>query len=166
MSFSFFVAAGFTVAGALAAMVLRNLIHCVLALVVGFAGLAAVYLQLGAQFVGLAQIFVYAGAVAILAAFVILLTQGVEHRTRPAAAMDWAVGALLACGVFAVLAWAVVRGVTHLPIAAPPSDAGVHAIGDAMLHRFVLPLEVAGLLLTVALIGAVLLAMRDGEAGA
>ena len=166
MSLAFFLAAGLTVAGALAAMTLRNLIHCVLALVLGFAGLAVVYLQLGAQFVGLAQIFVYAGAVAILAAFVVLLTQGVEHRTRPAAAFDWAVGALLACGVFAVLAWAVVRGAAKLPVAAQAPGAGVRAIGDAMLHAFVLPLEVAGLLLTVALVGAVLLAMREEERGA
>ena len=61
MSGAFFLAAGLTVAGALAAMMLRNLIHCVLALVAGFAGLAVIYLQLGAQFVGLAQIFVCAG---------------------------------------------------------------------------------------------------------
>ena len=166
MSGAFFLAAGLTVAGALAAMMLRNLIHCVLALVAGFAGLAVIYLQLGAQFVGLAQIFVYAGAVAILAAFVILLTQGVEHRTRPAAALDWAVGALLACGVFSVLAWAIAKSAQFLPAATQRPDAGVRAIGNAMLHQFVLPLEVAGLLLTAALIGAVLTAMRDEEAGA
>ena len=64
-----------TVAGAVAAMSLRNIVHSVLALTVAFAGLAAVYLQLGAQFIGLAQILVYVGAVAILIVFAILLTR-------------------------------------------------------------------------------------------
>ena len=51
---------------ALAAMTLRNLVHCALALAVTFLGLAAIYLQLNAQFVGFAQVLVYVGAVAIL----------------------------------------------------------------------------------------------------
>ena len=51
-----------TIAAAVAAMTLRNLVHCALALTVAFAGLAAAYLQLDAQFVGFAQIFVYIGA--------------------------------------------------------------------------------------------------------
>ena len=59
-------------ASAVAAMSLRNLVHCALMLMVSFAGLAAVYLQLGAQFVGFAQILVYIGAVAILRVFAIL----------------------------------------------------------------------------------------------
>src|SRR5213592_3611727 len=67
-----------TIAGAVAAMSLRNLVHCALCLVVALAGLAALYLQLGAQFVGFAQILVYIGAVAILIVFAILLTRGSE----------------------------------------------------------------------------------------
>ena len=65
-----------TLASAVAAMSLRNLVHCALALTVTFAGLAAFYLQLDAQFVGFAQILVYVGAVAILIVFAILLTRG------------------------------------------------------------------------------------------
>ena len=67
-----------TLAGAIAAMSLRNLVHCALALTVAFAGLAALYLQLDAQFVGFAQILVYVGAVAILIVFAVLLTRGTE----------------------------------------------------------------------------------------
>ena len=64
-----------TLASAVAAMSLRNLVHCALTLTVTFAGLAAFYLQLDAQFVGFAQILVYIGAVAILIVFAILLTR-------------------------------------------------------------------------------------------
>jgi NADH-quinone oxidoreductase subunit J len=62
MTLSFAIIAALTIAGAVAAMSLRNLVHCALALTVAFAGLAAVYLQLGAQFVGFAQILVYIGS--------------------------------------------------------------------------------------------------------
>ena len=64
-----------TLASAVAAMSLRSLVHCALMLMVTFAGLAAFYLQLGAQFVGFAQILIYIGAVAILIVFAILLTR-------------------------------------------------------------------------------------------
>src|ERR1039457_5611775 len=67
MTISFLILAILTVAGMAAAMGMRNAVHCVLALTVGFAGVAALYLQLGAQFVGFTQIMVYVGAVAILA---------------------------------------------------------------------------------------------------
>ena len=78
MTITFAIIAAVTIAAAVAAMTLRNLVHCALALAVTFAGLAAVYLQLDAQFVGFAQILVYVGAVAILIVFAILLTRGGE----------------------------------------------------------------------------------------
>src|ERR1043166_5183188 len=78
MTWPFALIALLTIASAVAAMSLRNLVHCVLALTVTFAGLAAFYLQLDAQFVGFAQVLVYVGAVAILIVFALLLTRGAE----------------------------------------------------------------------------------------
>ena len=60
ITWSFGLLAGLTLLGGVAAVTLRNLIHCALALAVSFAGLAGIYLQLNAQFVGFAQILVYA----------------------------------------------------------------------------------------------------------
>jgi NADH-quinone oxidoreductase subunit J len=71
MGIAFWLLAAFTIAGALAAVMLRNLVHCALALTVAFAGLAVLFLQLDAQFAGFAQILVYIGAVAILVVFAI-----------------------------------------------------------------------------------------------
>lgn len=142
-------------------MSLRNLIHCVLALTLGFAGLAALYLYLGAQFVGFTQILVYVGAVAILAVFVIMMTQSAGPMTRPAPASSWAIGSLVAGSVFAILAWAIRSSDVSREILPSETEATVHQIGDALMHRFVLPLEIIGLLLTVALIGAVILAMHE-----
>ncbi|HZQ43706.1 MAG TPA: NADH-quinone oxidoreductase subunit J [Acidobacteriaceae bacterium] len=161
MSLSFAIIAVFTVAGALAAMTLRNLVHCVLALVLAFTGLAGLYLQLGAQFVGFAQILIYVGAVAILIVFAILLTRSHEPLTRLAVAPGWVTSSLVAAAVFGILAWAIrSSAISTLPIP-PRPEVTVKQIGDALMSQFVLPLEVIGLLLTAALVGAVTIAMRE-----
>ncbi len=161
MSLSFAIIAVFTVAGALAAMTLRNLVHCVLALVLAFTGLAGLYLQLGAQFVGFAQILIYVGAVAILIVFAILLTRSHEPLTRLAVSPGWVTSSLIAAAVFGILAWAIrSSAISTLPIP-PRPEITVKQIGDALVSQFVLPLEVIGLLLTAALIGAVTIAMRE-----
>src|SRR5713226_2890235 len=85
-----------TLAGAVAAMSLRNLVHCALALTVTFAGLAALYLQLNAQFVGFAQVLVYVGAVAILIVFAILLTRGSDPAGQSTVSGSWQVGGAVA----------------------------------------------------------------------
>jgi NADH-quinone oxidoreductase subunit J len=160
MTAAFLILAAIAVAGTAAAMGLRNPIHCILALTAGLSAIAALYLQLGAQFVGLTQLMVYVGAVAILAVFAIMMT----HRpssTQPAA--HWLAGSLIAAAVFAVLAYAIRHTIAPTqPSPAEPS-ATVQQIGDALMHRFVLPLEIIGLLLTAALIGAVVIAMDPAK---
>jgi NADH-quinone oxidoreductase subunit J len=76
MNWLFLILAVFTLVAALGAVALRDLIHCALCMALSFIGVAALFLQLGAQFVGLAQVLVYVGAVAILMVFAILLTRG------------------------------------------------------------------------------------------
>jgi NADH-quinone oxidoreductase subunit J len=163
MTLTFLILAAIAIAGAAAAMSLRNLVHCVLALTVGLVGLAALYLRLGAQFVGFTQILVYIGAVAILAVFVIMMTRSAEPAVPLAFSAQSVAGAVIAAAVFAVLAWAIYSA--SLPIShpvAPQPDASVDRIGLALMHGFALPLEIIGLVLTVALIGAGVIAM-DGR---
>jgi len=161
MSATFVILAVLTITGAVAAMTLRNLIHCALAVAVTFVGLAATYLQLNAQFVGFAQILVYVGAVAILIVFAVLLTRGGEPSTDFIFSKSWYSGLLVALAVFGLLAWAVAKSILNLSEAPPVPEVTTQQIGDALMTRFVLPLEVVGLLLTAALIGAVIIAMRD-----
>ena len=102
-------------------MSLRNLVHCALALMVAFAGLAAVYLQLDAQFVGFAQILVYVGAVAILIVFAILLTRSGEPPQQSVFSSSWLAGVGGGSAVFGVLAWTIVTSAVsqrELPTAA------------------------------------------------
>jgi NADH-quinone oxidoreductase subunit J len=165
MGVAFTIIAVVTIAAAVAAMSLRNLVHCALALTVALAGLAAAYLLLDAQFVGFAQILVYVGAVAILVVFAILLTRGGEPAQQSVLSPAWASGLGVAVAVLGVLVWAVNHSVVMKPDVPPRPEATVRQIGDALMNKFVLPLEVIGLLLTAALIGAVIIAMREQAPG-
>ena len=160
MTVSFLILGALAIVGTAAAMGMRNLVHCILALTLGFTGLAALYLQLDAQFVGFTQILVYVGAVAILAVFAIMMTRGAEPTAQPVLSSSWIAGTVVAGSVFAVLAWAIHLSAASLRMLPPPPEVSVAQIGDALMHRFVLPLEIMGLLLTAALIGAVLVAMQ------
>ena len=166
MSLSFTLIALVTIASAVAAMSLRNLVHCALALTLTFAGLAAAYLQLGAQFVGLAQVLVYIGAVAILIVFAILLTRGGEPAQDSVFSSSWICGLGVTVAVLGLLVWAVNHSMFMRPEIPPAPQVTVKQIGEALMTKYVLPLEVIGLLLTAALIGAVIIAMQDKEADA
>ena len=169
MNFAFYLISGLAVAGALAAVLLKNTVHCALALTVAFAGIAMLFLKLGAQFAGFAQILVYIGAVAILVVFAILLTRGSETPKDGVYSKFPLTGLAIAAAVFAVLGWAVLNSASVLPGAENTSMAAptvtVMDIGNALMSRYVLPLEIVALLLTAALIGAVIVAMHEKEEG-
>lgn len=161
MSYAFLFISALTVAGGLAAVLLKNTVHCALALTVAFAGLALLFLDLGAQFAGFAQILVYIGAVAILVVFAILLTRGSETPKDGVYSKRWPVGLVVAAAVFAVLGWAILQSVPALPQNAPAPTVTVAQIGQALMSRYVLPLEIIAVLLTAAMIGAVIVAMHE-----
>ncbi len=144
-------------AAALAAALLPKLIHAALCLVVAFFGIAAFYFLLGAEFVGLVQIFVYVGAVAVLIVFTILLTRRDLDADRT---FNWS-GVAVALAVFGGLTWAILKTQT-LAITAPPVEAlTVRRIGEVLMTDYVWPLQCIGLLLTAALLGALVLVMEE-----
>lgn len=163
MSPIFIILALVTLLSAVAALSLRNLVHCALSLVITFAGLAGIYLQLHAQFVGFAQILVYIGAVAILIVFAILLTRSGEKPDERVLAPGWLAGIAVSSLVFAALGWAVLNSGAIAHATPPAPEVTVKDIGDALMSQYVLPLEVIGILLTAAMLGAVIIAMRDDE---
>ena len=163
MTWPFAIIAALTLASAVAAMSLRNLVHCALMLMVTLAGIAAFYLQLNAQFVGFAQILIYIGAVAILMVFAILLTRGSERPRQPFLSPGWIAGVATAVIVFGLLAGVLLSSRALTDKVGPPPEASVRRIGEQLMGKLVLPLEVVGLLLTAALIGAVIIAMREEE---
>jgi NADH-quinone oxidoreductase subunit J len=164
MSATFLILAAITLIGACAAMTLRGLVHCALAAAIAFAGLGTLYLNLGAQFLGLAQLLVYVGAIAVLIVFVILLTRSGDSGATLLSQVSLPLTGLAVAGcLFAVLAWAVFHSfAVHSagPLAAP---ATVRELGTVLMDGYVLPLEVIGLMLTAALIGAVIIAMKEKQ---
>jgi NADH-quinone oxidoreductase subunit J len=163
MNVIFYLLAVLTIAGGLAAILLKHLIHAALALTVAFAGLALLFLSLDAQFVGFAQILVYIGAVAILVVFAILLTRGSDLPKDGVFSRTWSVGLVIAAAVFAMLGWAVLQSSSALQQQTAVPAVTVHDIGDALMGRYVLPLEIVALLLTAATVGAVIVAMHEKE---
>ncbi|MFP5237059.1 MAG: NADH-quinone oxidoreductase subunit J [Acidobacteriota bacterium] len=161
MTFVFYILAAITVLGALAAVTLKNTVHCALALTAAFAGIALLFLQLDAQFAGFAQILVYIGAVAILVVFAILLTRGSETPESGIFSRTWFAGLCVAAAVFAVLGWAVLRSTVALPSEPAAPSVSVAEIGNALMTRYVLPLEIVAVLLTSAMIGAVIVALHE-----
>jgi NADH-quinone oxidoreductase subunit J len=154
---AFIIIAIFTLSGALAAASLRKLIHAALCLVLAFLGLAAFYFLLGAEFVGLVQVFVYVGAVAVLIVFTILLTRREEEESS---GFNWA-GVFVAIAVFAGLVWAIWK-TPSIGLGASAIEAlTVKRIGEVLMTSYVWPLQCVGLLLTAALIGALVLVMEE-----
>jgi NADH-quinone oxidoreductase subunit J len=156
-SVAFLVIAIITLSGAFAAATLRKLIHAALCLVIAFVGVAAYFFLLGAEFVGLVQVFVYVGAVAVLIVFTILLTRREVNGTR---GVSWG-GAIVALAVFGGLLRTILK-TKSLAIPAPQIEPlTVKRIGEVLMTDFVWPLQCVGLVLTVALIGALVLVMEE-----
>jgi NADH-quinone oxidoreductase subunit J len=146
-----------TLGAALAAATLPNLMHAAFCLVLALLGLASFFFLLGAEFVGLALVFIYIGAVAVLIVFTILLTR---RDSKEHYGLNWS-GVPIAFAVFAGLTWAILK--THsVSIVPPPARAlTVKRIGETLMIGYVWPLHCVGLLLTAALIGALVLVMEE-----
>ena len=156
-SAAFVIIALLTLAAALASATLQKLMHAALSFAVTFVGIAAFFFLLGAEFVGLVQVFVYIGAVAVLIVFTILLTRRDVEKDR---GFNWS-GVVVAVAVFGGLIWAILE-TQSLPIAAPEIPAlTVKRIGEVLMTSYVWPLQCVGLLLTAALIGALILVMEE-----
>ena len=146
-----------TLGAALAAATMSKLVHAALCFAVAFIGVAAFYFLLGAEFVGLVQVFVYVGAVAVLIVFTILLTRRDQEKER---AINWN-GVAVALLVFGFVVWAIL-GSSSLKVTAPANiTITVQQIGQTLMTDYVWPLQCVGLLLTAALIGALVIVMEE-----
>ena len=139
-------------------IVVRNLLHAVLLLILSFVGVAGLYVTLSADFVAVAQVLIYAGAIAVLMIFAVMLT--------PRAGRDNAENFLRLPAL--LLAGCMVAGVTFVALSTDwriaergPFDATASEIGEALLSPFVLPFEIASVLLVAAMIGAIVLVRED-----
>lgn len=159
MTIFFYVLSILTVVGALGAVLSKNLIHCALFLILFFMGIAGFYVLLQAEFIAAVQILIYVGAVATLVLFAIMLTRNVlgETTLKGLGQNRW-----LALGLIVLvigLVWNAIRR-QDFPQSVYAPRLTTQAIGEALVTHYVLPFEVVSLLLTGAMIGAIVIAME------
>lgn len=158
----FLIIAAVTLVAAALVVSVRNLVHAALWLVVALFGVAVTYAFLNAGFLAVAQVVIYIGAIAILMIFAITLTQRVADDSLPQFNPNWIWGGVLALVLFGGLGWLFVRwpggGAAAAPIA--PSVDSLRQLGEALVasNGYVLPFELASVLLLAALVGAIIVA--------
>jgi NADH-quinone oxidoreductase subunit J len=159
----FLLTAALTLGSAIAVVTVRNLVHAALALIVSFFGVAIVFVLLQAGFLAAVQVVLYIGAIAILIIFAIMLTRRVMQDTGPQINRQWWLAAILSVALFAALMM-VLRQVPALQGATAPvgvdTEAGLRQLGAALVdpNQYMLPFEVASVLLLVALVGSIVIA--------
>ena len=153
------------IASGILAISLRNPVHCVLMVLVLFFHMAGLYLTLNAEFLAAVQIIVYAGAILVLYLFVLFLVSLREELHLDAFIPNPWVGRIIAVGLASALVYVIPaftlgeKGIWST--AAINELPHTKAMGQEMYSTYLLPFEIAGLILLVALIGGLVLARRD-----
>lgn len=144
----------------------RNIVHSVIFLAVTFIAMAGMFLMLDADFLAAVQVLVYAGAVCIMVVMGIMLIQRDEMKETNQFNWQLFAGAGLTALVVAMGAIMAARTAwTDLVVAQAVPENTVHFIGELLLSKYVIPFEVAALLLLVALVGALIIARDEGGEG-
>ena len=171
---TFYLLSGLAVVASALVIGQRNPMYSVLFLIAAFAALAGLYIQLDAPFVAVAQIIIYAGAIMVLFLFVVMLLNAPREdaaewdRSHPLHHPNIGrFGALLAGLLIVQLAWALVKvGELATPVGArsdAASIASVAEMGRVLFTRHTFAFEATSVLILVAMVGAVVLARREGS---
>jgi len=169
MTILFLITAIVILASAFMVVSSRNLVHAALWLVAALFGVAVLYALLNAGFMAVVQVVIYIGAIAILFIFAVMLTRREMRDRGPGLNPNWWLSALMSLLTFGGLAYLLSNwdGFSQTPAALPSDFDAVSALGNALVSpdAFVLPFEVASILLVAALVGAVYIAFnpRGGD---
>ena len=151
-----------TVSAATVALSLRNLIHSALLLIGSWVGIGCFYLWAGAEFVAFAQVLVYVGAVSMVVLFAVLLTRrhGTDHVLAPETRTRVAAGILVGAAMGALLIGAILS--SPLPDSrGQVAPVAVRELGHLLAGPHAISLLIAGVILTVSLLGAIVIAATD-----
>jgi NADH-quinone oxidoreductase subunit J len=159
----FLLAAAFTLLSALLVVTRPNLVHASLWLIAALAGVAVLFVLLEASFLAAVQVVIYIGAIAILIIFAVMLTRKVMTDSGPQVNRNWWGAALAALLIFGglVAMFRQVPGVGSVfPVTITDANALLEDLGRSLVdvNRYVLPFEVASVLLLAAMIGAIVIA--------
>ena len=173
-SLLFYVLSGLAVGASALVIGQRNPMYSVLLLIVSFAALAGLYITLDAPFVAMAQMIIYAGAIMVLFLFVVMLLNAPQEdgaewdRTHPLRRPGFArIGVVLAVLLVAELGWALAKVVSLGAPVGGRSDgaliASVREMGRVLFTQYSFAFEATSVLILVAMVGAVVLARREGD---
>jgi NADH-quinone oxidoreductase subunit J len=165
---AFYTIAAFILGFAVLVVTTRDTVHSVLFLVLDFLFVAALYVLLGAQFVAAIQVLVYAGGIVVLYLFVVMLVnlkrppEVYEDPNRRTKLGFWLAAAVLV-EVVIIAVYGVARPAPALGAAAlqVPVSGNTEEVGWLLYTHYLIPFEVASMLLLVAMIGAIVLAKRE-----
>ena len=160
--FFFYFLATATIVSAILVITQRNAVHSALALIVTLLSLAGLYLMLYAPFVAGVQIILYAGGIMVLFLFVIMLVSIEKAQREEQFNNQWAVGLVATLVLAALFMYVYVKGNAIFPTRAValPETLNTQQVGIWLYGRYLLPFEVASLLLLVAIVGAVVMAKK------
>jgi NADH:ubiquinone oxidoreductase subunit 6 (subunit J) len=155
----FIVLSAVALLGAVGVVLNRNLFRSALFLVLSFVGVAGFYILLGADLLAMIQLLVYVGAISILIVFAIMLSHRIMAPGFKARNEQWLMGLITAVVLFGVLVFVLLSVQWPVVQADVPQNA-ISKLGQALIgaDQYVLPFEVASILLLVALVGAVVIA--------
>jgi NADH-quinone oxidoreductase subunit J len=158
---AFFILSVMAICGAVFMINATRVIHMALSLAFTFFSIAGIYLLLEAEFLAVIQILIYTGAVSILMLFGIMLTKHKEEE-QPSISSWHSIISFCATGaLFGLLIWVIYRS----PLLSPSQKVAttVGQLGESVFKQYVIPFELTSVLLLVALVGAVILAKREGK---
>ena len=156
----FYLLATFTVACALGVALSNNIMYSAFALMGTLLGVAGTFVMLGADFLGVVQLLVYVGGILVLTIFAVMLT----HRIADVNVSNRAVGRPLAVLLVGAIGWWMIKvGTAASWVVKEPGTPAptTYGIGTAFLTDYVLPYEIASLVLLVTLIGAVVVSRKE-----
>ncbi len=156
---AFWLLAALTLGSALAVVAVRDLIRAVVLLITSFLGVAGLYITLSADFVAVVQVLIYVGAISVLLLFAIMLT---PRASRDNAETFFQIPALLLAGLVAFTISLISLDTDWTVVERGGFEETASAIGEALLDKYVLPFEMAAVLLLVAMLGAILLVHPEG----
>jgi len=152
-----------TLGGAIAVVTNKNILHSAYYLVLAFVGVASVYVLLEAPFIAVIQVLIYIGAITILIIFAIMLTRRLMSKEMEQRNQQWIWAALGSLLLFGVLGWLVYNANWPVIEAAVPKEP-ITLMGVELLTTYVVPFEIASVLLLAALVGSILIGReRDQE---
>ncbi len=159
--FFFYLLAAVVVVSAAGVALARNILYSAFALLGTLAGVAGLYLYLGADFLGVAQLIIYIGGILVLILFAVLLTNRIGEVRISNASTGVMVGAPPAIALLALCARVAVR--TPWPTTEAVQAPTTARLGEAFLQELLLPFELLSLVLLMALVGAMVIARRAAK---